>query len=82
MTTYVVFSKEGGDDNTPPVKYVLVAEEIEANNAEQACRRVAEKMDDKSFDGGGIELIAIPARNWASGRHTLKAETTRRIRSA
>jgi len=30
---------------------------------------------------GGVTLIAVPARNWRTGRGTLKAETTRRIRS-
>jgi hypothetical protein len=31
---------------------------------------------------GGVTLVAVPARNWNSGRHTLRAETTRRIRAS
>jgi len=30
----------------------------------------------------GVTLIAVPERNWRSGRGALKAETERRIRSA
>jgi hypothetical protein len=43
--------------------------------------RVAETLPPEDVDAGVI-LIAVPARNWRTGRGTSKAETTRRIRSA
>jgi hypothetical protein len=38
-------------------------------------------MDEADLEAG-VTLIAVPSRNWRTGRGTLKAETTRRIRSA
>jgi len=57
-----------------------VLDTVEATNAEQARRKAAEGMDDADVERG-VTLIAVPARNWRTGRGTLKAETTRRIRS-
>jgi hypothetical protein len=72
-TEYVVLREEAG-------AYAVEREGVEAPNALTACRRVAEDMAVDALDGG-VTLIAVPARNWNSGRHTLKAETTRRIRA-
>jgi len=89
MTTYIVLWEyvTGPEDSEPQgaTSYFEQAR-IEANNAEQACRRVVESNDlapalVEEVENGGVTLIAVPFRNWTSGRHTLKAETTRRIRS-
>jgi hypothetical protein len=85
-TSYVVL-REDEDDTIERTTVVgggpiYFAETVmEAANAMQACRKVAEDMSETELDGG-VTLIAVPARNWNSGRHTLKAETQRRIRSA
>lgn len=77
-TTYVVVRAiTRGEDET----YTLVAR-VEATNAEKARRIVAEEEIPGNDLEAGVTLIAVPARNWDSGRGTLKAETTRRIRSA
>jgi hypothetical protein len=76
-TTYVVLLEQGA----PEDGLYGVADEIEAANAEQACRKVAGAMSDEQLERG-VTLRAVPARNWDGGRHTLKAETQRRIRSA
>lgn len=80
MTEYVVLhptgNNYGGEDH--PEFYVVA--HTEAANAEQARRRVGEGFDDGEL-AAGVELIAVPARNWRTGRGTVKVETTRRIRS-
>ena len=80
-TTYVVLEETvgttvGGADAV----WHMVLDTVEATNAEQARRKAAEGMDDADVERG-VTLIAVPARNWRTGRGTLKAETTRRIRS-
>jgi len=81
MTTYMVFQETSGDDGPAIYEHI---NNVDAPNTTQACRRVAEQLDAAARQGldEGITLIAVPARNWTSGRHTLKAETQRRIRSA
>jgi hypothetical protein len=82
-TTYVVLRENGatsegtGEDTT----ITVVALVNDATNAEQARRKAAEQMDEADLEAG-VTLIAVPERNWRTGRGTLKAETTRRIRSA
>jgi hypothetical protein len=81
-TTYVVLRETDshyGDPETKLMSYPLVT--VEATNAEQARRRAAEELSDEDLEAG-VTLIAVPERNWRTGRGTLKAETTRRIRSA
>lgn len=56
-------------------------QEVDATSAEQARQRVANILPPADVDKG-VTLIAVPARNWRTGRGTLKAETQRRIRSA
>ena len=72
---YVVLSEEG--DGT----YIRLEGTIEATSAGNACIRAATAMTTGKVDEG-VTLVAIPARNWNGGRHVLKAETQRRIRSA
>jgi len=82
-TTYVVL-QEASDGNgfDPDVTgYRIVEEGVEAANAEQARRKVAERLPGGEVELG-VTLIAVPARNWRTGRGTLKAETQRRIRPA
>jgi hypothetical protein len=78
-TEYVVLQEnkhpDDVDNDYPPYKAVAT---VEAANAEKACRIVAEKMSDESLENG-VTLIAVPARNWTSGRNTFKAETRRRL---
>jgi hypothetical protein len=73
-TMYIVLNESDGN-------YMVERDGIEAPNAATACRRVAEDMTSETLDQG-VTLIAVPARNWRTGRHTLKAETQRKIRSA
>ena len=79
-TTYVVLREwaAGREDGT--VVHTIVATAVAAN-ADQARRLAAEGLPVEEVDDG-VTLIAVPARNWKTGRGTLKAETQRRIRSA
>jgi hypothetical protein len=81
-TEYVVLQQGGSGESAS----YTVARKVTSSNALQACRLAAEAIDSESkgtaLNNDGLTLIAVPARNWTSGRHTLKAETTRRIRSA
>jgi hypothetical protein len=78
-TRYVVLQATGDTWGDQPL--YVVAGEGEGTNAAQARSRVAETLPPDVVDAG-VELIAVPERNWRTGRGTLKAETTRRIRSA
>jgi len=80
MATIYSVLREHGNNETASVTYEF-QDTVEATNAEQARRKAAEKMDSAELEGEGVTLIAVPARNWRTGRGTLKAETTRRIRS-
>jgi len=76
-TTYVVLQE---DESGPHwVQFDTDREPVTAPNTEAACRQVAERLTDEELGNG--PLRAVPHRNWTSGRHFLKAETTRRIRS-
>ena len=82
-TTYIVLrevdtvpSRENGAN---PVYHVVAG--VEAANAAQARVLAAKQIPDVEVDAG-VTLIAVPQRNWTTGRGTLKAETQRRIRSA
>ena len=55
--------------------------EVEATNADQARRKAFAELAVAEQDAG-VELVAVPERSWRTGRGALKAETTRRIRSA
>jgi hypothetical protein len=85
-TTYVVLQvqeyvqREGEGEHTEGETHDVLTT-VEATNAEQARRKAAEQMDEADLEAG-VTLIAVPERNWRTGRGTLKAETTRRIRSA
>jgi hypothetical protein len=82
-TTYVVLRETNtvpGSDGEETI-VTVVALVNDATNAEQARRKAAEQMDEADLEAG-VTLIAVPERNWRTGRGTLKAETTRRIRSA
>jgi hypothetical protein len=79
-TTYCVLHEDGHEVEDGIVATYSVVKEVEALNAGQACRKVAEQYPESDLDGG-VTLIAVPARNWNGGRHTLRAETTRRIRA-
>jgi hypothetical protein len=79
-TQYVVVRETDCSDYDDSV-YQIVHGRVEATNAEQARRKAAEQMDEADLEAG-VTLIAVPERNWRTGRGTLKAETTRRIRSA
>jgi len=76
MATEYVVLEIGTDDNSGIPLYEEVGT-VTAPNSETACRKYAETQDDFN----GATFVAVPMRNWKSGRHTLKAETTRRIRS-
>jgi kynureninase len=78
-TTYIVL-EEGGSGET--ASYTVAGRVEDAANAEQARRQIAEGMNESRLNNDGVTLIAVPERNWRTGRGTLKAETTRRIRSA
>jgi len=78
-TTYVVLQETDCSDYDTPV-YVVIGE-VEATNAMQARVRASVRLPETDVDKG-VTLIAVPARNWRTGRGTLKAETHRRIRSA
>jgi hypothetical protein len=84
-TDYVVLREvdtvPSGQNGANPV-YHVVHNGVLAANAEQARRLVAEDLEDQAALDAGVTLIAVPARNWKSGRGTLKAETTRRIRAS
>jgi hypothetical protein len=86
-TTYVVLWEHlHGNEPDGATDYIILGE-VEAANAEQARRRVANNGMSNApaaelESDEGVTLIAVPARNWTSGRGTLKAETQRRIRSA
>jgi len=77
-TVYIVLAVNKEPEHADTFDLV---KEVEAPNALKACRKVAETFEDQYLEQG-VTLIAVPARNWNSGRHTLRAETTRRIRSA
>jgi len=76
-TKYVVLQEDGTIGDLPG--YVVVTD-VEAPSAEVARRKAAETMSEHEVERG-VTLIAVPERNWRTGRGTLKAETTRRIRS-
>jgi hypothetical protein len=78
MTTYVVLQEHPGTDGRDEF---LVVDTVEAANAEQARRKVAEALLDADLDAG-VTMIAVPERNWRTGRGTVKAEMQRKIRSA
>jgi hypothetical protein len=78
-TEYIVLREHNADDANATTFEYLGGEK--ANNAEQARRKMAESMGAGIVDEG-VTLIAVPERSWRTGRGTLKAETTRRIRSA
>jgi hypothetical protein len=80
MALYMVLEEKGHSDDDDRSPYMICGS-VEARNAEHACRIVAEDQGDDDL-AAGITLVAVPSRSWTSGRHTLKAETTRRIRSA
>lgn len=73
MTTYVVLRESSRDSGL-----FGAVDQSEAANAEQACRRAAERMSDDDL-ADGITLIAVPLRNWTTGRNMFKAETRRRL---
>jgi hypothetical protein len=77
-TRYVVLQEHPGTDGKDEF---LVVATVEAANAAQARVLASKEILDADLDEG-VTLRAIPERNWTSGRGTLKAETTRRIRSA
>jgi ectoine hydroxylase-related dioxygenase (phytanoyl-CoA dioxygenase family) len=79
-TQYVVLQETNGFEHEV-TGYLVVDDAVEAPNAATARRKVAEDMSETELDGG-VTLIAVPARNWKTGRGTLKAETQRRIRPA
>lgn len=76
-TTYVVFGVVNADE-----EIFRVVGSANAASADQARRLVAENMPDEELSGDGVALYAVPLRNWRGGRGTVKAETTRRIRSS
>ena len=78
MTTYVVLQVTGDTWGDEPL--YVAAGTADGTNAAQARARVAATLPPDVVDAG-VTLIAIPERNWRSGRGTLKAETERRIRS-
>jgi hypothetical protein len=82
-TEYVVLRSEDIDlePDEPWVAWRIVESGVEASNAEQACRRHAEKMNGTELEAG-VTLVAVPARSWRTGQRTLRAETTRRIRAS
>ena len=81
-TTYVVLEVGGNTDGAmDPIETFAVVTTVDAPNAEKARRMAAEDLPDERLEEG-VDLIAIPERNWRTGRGTLKAETQRRIRSA
>jgi hypothetical protein len=85
-TTYVVLLErmmiDAEDEHSNRVAAAIPwGDPVEATNAEQARRRVAERMDEADLEAG-VTLIAVPERSWRTGRGALKAETTRRIRPA
>jgi len=77
---YVVLHGGVNNENATEKLYEVIGT-VEAMSSDQATRKIAETLPDDQLERG-VTLIAISARNWNSGRHTLKAETTRRIRSA
>lgn len=79
-TTYVVLREWAADREDGTLVHTLIGE-VEAANATQARIRASAVLPDEEVDDG-VTLIAVPARNWKTGRGTLKAETQRRIRSA
>jgi len=80
-TKYVVLEVGGNADGAvDPLETFAVVANVEAANAEQARRMAGEDIPDEQLEKG-VDLIAVPERNWRTGRGTLKAETTRRIRS-
>ena len=78
-TTYIIFHEV--DDENGGVHHSLLDGTVEAANAAQA-RVIAAKGMREDYLDRGVTLIAVPERNWRTGRGTLKAETQRRIRSA
>ena len=80
-TTYVVLREWPAGREGEKIVYIVVEQSLEANNAEHARRRAAERLPAEEVDDG-VTLVAVPARNWKTGHGTLKAETQRRIRSA
>ena len=58
--------------------YVVLQAETDLELASSACSITFHAVQTSS--GNGVELRAVPARNWTSGRHTLKAETQRKRR--
>lgn len=80
-TKYVVLEVGGNSDGAvDPLETFAVINTVEAPNAEAARRIAAGALDDDALEQG-VDLIAVPERNWRTGRGTLKAETQRRIRS-
>lgn len=79
-TTYVVLLErfiDGEDEHADKLTaYIPWGAPVEAANAEQACRQLAERMEDLV---DGTTFRAVPARNWEGGRNTFKAETRRRL---
>lgn len=72
---------QGADEDDESVSYLLV-NPVDAGSAEQACRLAAGNLPSapaEELEKQGVTLIAVPARNWTSGRNTFKAETRRRL---
>jgi hypothetical protein len=80
MTRYMVLEEKGLADDDDRSPYMICGS-VTAANAEKACRIVADDMSDADL-ANGITLIAVPARNWTSGRNTFKSETRRRLLKA
>jgi len=80
-TTYVVLRETDSyyGEHERLLSYPVAT--VEAANAAQARVLASKELPDDVLDEG-VTLIAVPERNWRSGRGALKAETERRIRSA
>ena len=72
-TTYVVLWEHlHGNEPDSAIDYIVM-DYVDAANADQARRKVAESeafppSPQEEMEGQGVTLIAIPARNWKTGR--------------
>jgi hypothetical protein len=78
MTSYVILRATGNNygGEQHPEFYLASKAPVEAASAEHARRKFADELPDADLDTG-VELFAVPARNWSS--ETYKAETKRRV---
>jgi len=86
-TSYVVlWEHTAGNDGEGATSYFVIGT-VQATTPKQARELAADDPDLGAAIVGQIEqngamLRAVPARNWNGGAGVVKAETTRRIRSA